>query len=71
MKLALRVAKGTLRVGYRDLNGDRQFDVTPDAPAQPELQTRLHRDRRSFTLHFEALGGRVEGLGGTVRYSTP
>ena len=35
-----------------------------------EMQTRLHRDRRSFTLSFEPVGGTVEGLSGTVNYST-
>lgn len=71
VKLSLRVTRGTLRVGYRDLGGDQHLTVTPAAPATLEMQTRLHRERRSFTLFFEPIGGSVEGLTGTVAYSTP
>lgn len=71
VKLALKVTKGTLRVSYRDLAGDQRLVVTPTAPATLEMQTRLNRERRSFTLYFEPLGGSVEGLSGTVDYSTP
>jgi hypothetical protein len=71
VKIALAVARGTLRVGYRDLEGDRRLTITPDAPALVETRTRLHRERRSFTLSFEPVGGVVEGLTGTVDYSTP
>ena len=71
VKVALTVTKGTLRVGYRDLDGDRQLTITPETPAVLEMQTRLHRERRSFTLFFEPLGGHVEGLRGTVDYLTP
>ncbi|WP_147448998.1 hypothetical protein [Corallococcus terminator] len=67
----MQVTKGTLRVGYRDLDGDKQLIVTPASPASLEMRTRLHRERRSFTLYFEPLGGHVEGLTGTVDYSTP
>lgn len=49
--LVLTVTKGTLRVGYRDLTGDQQLVVTPSEPADLVMQTRLHRDRGSFTLH--------------------
>lgn len=71
VKFAMQVTKGTLRVGYRDLDGDKQLIVTPASPASLEMRTRLHRERRSFTLYFEPLGGPVEGLTGTVDYSTP
>lgn len=72
VKLSLKVAKGTLRVGYRDLQGNPlQLTLTPQTPASLEWQTRMHRDRRSFTLTFEPIGGAVEGLDGTVNYSTP
>ncbi len=71
VKLALAVTKGTLRVGYRDLAGDRRLTITPTSPASLETETRLHRERRSFTLYFEPVGGAVEGLRGTVDYSTP
>src|SRR5512141_1769971 len=53
VKLLLKVEKGTLRVGYRDLDGDKQITITPDAPASLEMRTRLHRERRSFTLYFQ------------------
>ena len=69
--IALTVTKGTLRVGYDDLGGAKQLLITPAAPASVAMQTRLHRERRSFTLHFEPVGGVVEGLRGTVNYSTP
>ncbi|WP_158623878.1 hypothetical protein [Corallococcus llansteffanensis] len=45
--------------------------MTPASPASLEMRTRLHRERRSFTLYFEPLGGHVEGLTGTVDSSTP
>jgi hypothetical protein len=69
--IALRVTKGTLRVGYQDLAGEQKLLVTPSAPAELTMRTRLHRERRSFTLSFEPVDGAVEGLTGTVKYSTP
>jgi hypothetical protein len=69
--IALRVTKGTLRVSYHDLAGEQRLMVTPSEPADLTMQTRMHRDRRSFTLMFEPVGGAVEGLAGTVKYSTP
>ena len=71
VKLLLKVEKGTLRVSYWDLEGNKQLVVTPGAPASLEMRTRLHRERRSFTLSFQPLGGDVEGLTGTLDYSTP
>lgn len=71
VKIALAVASGTLRVAYHDLNGSQRLEVTPGKPAMLEMRTRLHRDRRSFTLSFEPVGGEVQGLRGTVDYSTP
>lgn len=71
VSIALRVTKGTLRVDYRDLAGDQHLLVTPSAAANLNMQTRMHRERRSFTLYFEPVGGEVEGLTGTVKYSTP
>jgi hypothetical protein len=71
VNIAMRVTKGTLRVGYRDLAGDQQLLVTPSAPAELTMQTRMHREHRSFTLYFEPVDGVVEGLTGTVKYSTP
>jgi hypothetical protein len=71
VKIALSVTKGTLRVGYRDLTGDQRLTITPASPASLEMETRLHRERRSFTLFFEPVGGHVEGLRGTVSYFTP
>jgi hypothetical protein len=71
VEITLTVTAGTLKVGYNDLTGNRQLTVTPKSPASVEMQTRLHRERRSFTLSFQPVGGDVEGLRGTVRYSTP
>lgn len=69
--IALRVTKGTLRVGYQDLSGEQHLLVTPSEPGNLTMQTRMHRERRSFTLFFEPVSGPVEGLTGTVKYSTP
>src|SRR5687768_3207692 len=69
--IALQVTKGRLRVSYSDLAGARQFVVTPSEPVDLNMKTRMHRDRRSFTLFFEPVGGDVTGLTGTVKYSTP
>ena len=71
VSIVLSVAKGTLRVGYSDLAGRQEVLVTPSEPANLEIQTRMHRDRRSFTLMFEPVNGVVQGLSGTVKYSTP
>jgi len=71
VSIALRVTKGTLRLGYRDLAGEQHLLVTPSEPANLALQTRMHRQSRSFTLFFEPVNGVVEGLTGTVNYSTP
>lgn len=71
VNIALRVTKGTLRIGYQDLAGDRHLLVTPSEPADLTMQTRMHRERRSFALFFEPVGGSAEGLTGTVKYSTP
>ena len=71
VNLTLRVTKGRLRVSYQDLSGEQHLLVTPSEPVELAMQTRMHRDRRSFTLYFEPVGGAVEGLTGTVKYSTP
>jgi len=71
VRIALRVTKGTLRVAYQDLAGNQHLLVTPSEPADFRMQTRMHRERRSFTLSFEPVNGAVEGLTGTVKYSTP
>ena len=71
VSIALRVTKGTLRVGYQDLAGEQHITVTPSEPANLTMQTRMHWERRSFTLFFEPVNGAVEGLTGTVKYSTP
>ena len=69
--IALQVTKGRLRVSYADLSGPQQVVVTPSEPVDLNMKTRMHRERRSFTLFFEPVGGDVEGLAGTVKYSTP
>lgn len=71
VNIALRVTKGTLRLGYYDLDGEQHLLVTPSAPADLTMKTRMHRENRSFTLYFEPVDGTVEGLTGTVKYSTP
>jgi hypothetical protein len=71
VSIALRVSKGTLRLGYHDLEGAKELLVTPSAPADVTMRTRMHREDRSFTLRFEPVNGDVEGLTGTVNYSTP
>lgn len=71
VSIALQVTKGTLRVTYRDLAGEQRLVVTPSEPANVDMQTPMHPERRSFTLFFEPVGGAVEGLAGTVKYSTP
>jgi hypothetical protein len=71
VNIALRVTKGTLRLGYYDLAGEQHLLVTPSAPAELTIRTRMHREDRSFTLYFEPINGTVEGLTGTVKYSTP
>jgi hypothetical protein len=69
--IALQVTKGTLRITYYDLSGQQHLIVTPSEPASVAMQTRMHRETRSFTLFYEPVNGRVEGLSGTVKYSTP
>jgi hypothetical protein len=71
VSIALRVTKGTLRLGYHDVAGEQHLFVTPSAPADLTMKTRMHREDRSFTLYFEPVNGTVEGLAGTVKYSTP
>lgn len=71
VNIALQVTKGLLRLGYWDLAGHQHLVVTPSQPANLDMQTRMHDQRRSFTLSFEPVDGVVEGLAGTVKYSTP
>ena len=71
VKIALQVTKGTLRLTYYDLAGEQHVLVTPSEPAAFEMQTRLLKEDRSFTVMYEPVNGRVEGLTGTVNYSTP
>jgi len=69
--VALQVTKGTLRLTYSDLTGQKKLLVTPSEPASFTMETRMHRERRSFTMMFEPVDGEVLGLKGTVNYSTP
>jgi hypothetical protein len=71
VSIALRVTKGTLRIGYHDLVAPQHLLVTPSQPADLTMKTRMHREGRYFTLSFEPINGAVEGLAGTVKYSTP
>ncbi len=69
--VALQVTKGTLRLTYADLSGEQHVLVTPAEPASFTMQTRMNKDTRSFTILYEPINGAVEGLTGTVKYSTP
>ena len=71
VNIAFQVAKGKLRVTYQDLAGTQQLLVTPSEPVKSEHADAAAPRRRSFTLFFEPVGGVVEGLTGTVKYSTP
>src|SRR5215471_14856822 len=71
VKVALQVTKGTLRITYADLAGSHQMLVTPSEPAAFSMRTRLSTNDRSFTIMYEPVNGPVEGLTGTVNYSTP
>jgi hypothetical protein len=71
VQIALQVTKGTLRVTYGDLAGSHQVLVTASEPLALSIQTRLRTDGRSFTVMYEPFNGPVEGLTGTVNYSTP
>lgn len=69
--LELRVEAGTLEVTYHDLEGEKKARITPKTPLVLDLQTRMHRERRYFPLHFVPLSGQVRGVHGTVDYKTP
>jgi hypothetical protein len=75
--IALQVTKGTLRVTYYDLSGVQHVLVTPSEPANFAMktrmnkETRMNRETRSFRVMYEPVNGPVEGLTGTVKYSTP
>ena len=67
--IALQVKKGSLRVGYNDLEGAHWVVVTPSEPFTVSMKTRMHPTDRSFNLRFEPVNGNVEGLSGTVDFS--
>jgi hypothetical protein len=71
VSIALSVTKGNVRVRYADLAGSQQVVVTPSEPFAVSMKTRMHPQRRSFTLQFEPVNGTAEGFAGTVKYSTP
>jgi len=71
VSIVLSVMKGSVRVRYADLSGSQQVIVTPSEPANINMKTRMHPERRSFTVSFEPVNGKAEGLTGTVKYSTP
>jgi hypothetical protein len=70
VSFTLQVTKGSVRVKYADLSGSKQIVVTPSEPANVNMKTKMSV-RRSFTLSFEPVDGKAEGLTGTVKYSTP
>jgi len=71
VSFTLQVAKGSVRVRYADLSGSKEIIVTPSEPANVNMKTKMHPERRSFTMSFEPVNGVAEGLTGTVKYSTP
>jgi len=71
VQIALQVTKGTLRITYGDLEGSHKVLVTPSEPFAITVQTRLRKEGRSFSIMYEPVNGRVEGLTGSVNYSTP
>lgn len=71
VSMAFQVTRGTLRIRYADLSSARSVLVTPSEPATITMKTRMHREDRSFMVHFDPIDGPVEGLTGTVKYSTP
>jgi hypothetical protein len=77
VNIALQVTKGTLRVTYYDLSGVQHVLVTPSEPANFAMKTRINKEtrnnevKRSFRVMYEPVNGPVEGLTGTVKYSTP
>ena len=70
VSFTLQVAKGSVRVRYADLSGSKEIIVTPSEPANVNMKTQMSV-RRSFSLSFEPVNGKAEGLTGTVKYSTP
>ena len=70
VEIALRVTKGTVRIRYYDLTGERHFLINPSQPAMIAMKTGMGTNR-SFVIHFEPINGPAEGLSGTVKYSTP
>ena len=60
-----------MRLTYYDLIGQKTLLVTPSEPANFTMQTRMRRETRSFDIMYEPVNGPVEGLKGTVNYSTP
>jgi hypothetical protein len=71
VEIALQVTKGTLRITYADLEASHKVLVTPSEPFAISMQTRLRKDERSFSIMYEPVNGPVEGLTGSVKYSTP
>jgi hypothetical protein len=71
VKVALQVTKGRLRLTFFDLTGQQHVLVTPSEPGELSFQVRLRSEDRSFTIRYEPVDGAVEGLTGTVEYSTP
>ena len=71
VSFTLQVTKGSVRVRYADLSGSQQIIVTPSEPANVNMKTKMHPERRSFTMTFEPVNGKAEGFTGTVKYSTP
>lgn len=62
-----KVKEGTVKISIRGTGEPTEFTVTPDAPQRVEVDTRLNRTNRTFTMRFESEAG-ASGLEGTVNY---
>ncbi len=63
----LKVKQGTVKVTIRGMGTPTEFTITPEAPQRVEVDTRLNRTNRSFTMRFESEAG-ASGIDGTVNY---
>lgn len=60
------VKQGTVKISVAGSGAASEFTVTPEAPLHFELDQRLHRSKRAFTMRFESEA--ATGLAGTVNY---
>ncbi len=70
VRLELQVAKGQVKATVRRFEGEPLAFTVGQAPQVLELETSMGNNQR-FELALEPLGAAVEGLTGTVNYSSP